>query len=460
MDAPLLTANPAYAQTGAALCGMLALLFGWMHWRHRDPGMAWFALGFLCVFVIYAFGLRANTVVTTAHPGATLFGALAVIGLGFGMVDYVGGTPAQRWRRRGAVAAPMLAVLLLVSLQPLPRAAAHGAVALSLSVLAWMVWQASRTEARVGHRLVAAALLLHPAMLIVLVARGVDVFELRYLLLAPITLFGATLFAVSLSRARTRLEEALAARVAAQAELARLNASLEQQVHERTAELQAMVSGLESFNRSVSHDLRGPLGGIAGLTRLAAQALEAGEGAARVPAMLEAVASQADRLAALVNDLLLLARVNDAPIDPQPLELGECVAEALQQLNIAGIPTQAVRCGPLGRVRADRGLMRQLLVNLIGNALKFSRGAAQPQVQVELAQRGSQGVLRVKDNGCGFDPAQATELFQPFRRLHAGIEGSGIGLTIVRRIAERHGGRVGAEGKPGAGATFWVALPT
>lgn len=454
----LLSPNPAYAQTGAALCGMLAVLFAWMHWRHRDPGAAWFAVGFGSVFVIYAFGLRAATAVTTAHPGATLFGALAVIGLGCGMVDYVGGSRAQRWRWRAAVALPMLVVLVAVAFQPLPRAAAHGAIAVSLTVLALMTWRASAREARIGHRLVAAALMLHPAMLLVLLATGADVYALRYLLLAPITLFGATLFAVSLSRTRMRLEEELRGRVAAQAELARLNASLEQQVAERTAELQAMVSGLASFNRSVSHDLRGPLGGIAGLTRLAAQALLRGENQ-RVPEMLDAVAHQADALGALVNDLLLLARVNDAPIDPQPLDLRDCVAEALQQLDIAGVPTAAVELGPLGTVRADRGLMRQLLVNLIGNALKFSRGAAAPRVQVELAEQAGQDVLRVRDNGAGFDPAQAPELFQPFHRLHRGYEGTGIGLTIVRRIAERHGGSVGAEGRPGAGATFWVALP-
>ena len=454
-----MTISPAYVQASAVVCGLLSLLFGWIRWRHRDPGAQWFALGFLMVFTIFAFGLRLPPGSDAAHRGASLFGAVGVLFLGAGVVDYLG-LSAQRARRwRAGIALPMLLGLLWLPFGALPRVAAHGLIAAALVVMAALVWTESRREPGMGLRLIAAALLLHPVMLVAMLLAGVDVYELRNIVILPLSLVGMTLFAISLTRARARIELELAGRVEAQLALEQLNESLEHRVAQRTEELHEMVAGLESFNRSVSHDLRGPLGGIAGLTRIAQGAIERGDTARALP-MLEAVATQADTLGALVNDLLLLARVGDANLAPTRVNLNDCLREATEQLRLAGQVTETVESGALGTVEADAGLLRQVFVNLVGNALKFSRGVARPQVRVELVPEADRVVVAVRDNGAGFDAQRTADLFEPFRRLHgAAFEGTGLGLAIVRRIVERHGGTVWAEGRQGQGASFYVGLP-
>jgi signal transduction histidine kinase len=232
-------------------------------------------------------------------------------------------------------------------------------------------------------------------------------------------------------------------------------------VAQRTAELHEVIAGLESFNRSVSHDLRGPLGGIAGVSRLAREALGRGDtdGAARY---LEAIAAQAEASSQLVGSLLALARVSEVDLAPQPLDLDRFVRETLEQIRLAE-PAGArlpVTLNPLPRVHADPQLLRQVYLNLVGNALKFSREAASPQVELGACEQDGEQVLYVRDNGVGFDAERADGLFEPFRRLHGAqrFQGSGVGLSIVKRIVERHGGRVWAQSRPDAGATFFFSL--
>lgn len=453
-----MTFSPAYVQASTLICALLSLLFGWMRWRHRDPGAQWFAAGFLLIAAIFAFGLRVSPPAEGAHRGATLLGALGIIGLGFGLIEYVGPTLANPRRWRWLIVAPVLVALGWVSFGQLPRVLAHGLIAISLTTMAAMAWIASRQEKGAGLTLIAAALLLHPLALIGMLIAGIDVYELRNVVVVPISVFGMALFAISLTRTRVRLEQELAARVQAQAALQQLNESLEHRVAQRTEELHDMVAGLESFSRSVSHDLRGPLGGVATLTRLAIDALGRGDVARALP-MLDAVAGQADSLGKLVADLLTLARVGDATLSVRPVDLRQCMDEATEQLRLAGQAVDAVQTDALGSVQADAGLLRQVFVNLIGNALKFSRGVTTPQVRVELMREPDRVIVAVRDNGTGFAPERAGELFEPFRRLHgAAFEGTGLGLTIVRRIVERHGGSVWAEGRPGQGASFYVSL--
>lgn len=453
-----MTFNPAYVQASTLICALLGLLFGWMRWRHRDPGAQWFAAGFLLIASIFAFGLRVTPEVAGAHRGASFLGGLGIIGLGFGLVEYVGPTLTQPRRWRWLIAAPVLAAVAWLPFGPLPRVLVHGLIATSLTTMSAMAWIASRQEKGAGLVLIAAALLLHPLLLIGMLIAGIDVYELRHIVVVPISVFGMALFAISLTRTRMGLEHELAARVEAQAALQQLNESLEHRVAQRTEELHDMVAGLESFSRSVSHDLRGPLGGVATLTRLAIDAVGRGD-IARALHMLDAVAGQADSLGKLVNDLLSLARVGDATLSVRPVDLSQCMQEATEQLRLAGQAVEAVKADALGSVQADPGLLRQVFVNLIGNALKFSRDAAQPQVRVELMREPNRVVVAVRDNGAGFAPERANEMFEPFRRLHgAAFEGTGLGLTIVRRIVERHGGSVWAEGRPGHGASFYVSL--
>ena len=450
--------SPAHVQASALICALLSLLFGWMRLRHRDPGAQWFAAGFLLIAAIFAFGLRVAPEVEGAHRGASLLGALGVIGLGFGLIEYVGPTLTNPRRWRWAIVAPVLIALAWLPFGQLPRVLAHALIAASLTTMAVMAWIASRQEKGAGLTLIAVALLLHPLALIGMLIAGVSIYQLRNIVVVPISVFGMALFAISLTRARVRLEHELAARVQAQAALQQLNESLEHRVAQRTEELHDMMAGLESFNRSVSHDLRGPLGGVATLTRLAIDALARGDVARALP-MLDAVAGQADSLGKLVTDLLTLARVGDATLSVRPVDLSQCMHEATEQLRLAGQAVEAVKADALGSVQADAGLLRQVFVNLIGNALKFSRGAADPQVRVELMREPDRVVVAVRDNGAGFAPERAKELFEPFRRLHgAAFEGTGLGLTIVRRIVERHGGSVWAESRPGQGASFYVSL--
>jgi signal transduction histidine kinase len=201
---------------------------------------------------------------------------------------------------------------------------------------------------------------------------------------------------------------------------------------------------------------------MAQLADMAEQALLRGDsqGAAR---MLLAIRRQSKESAQLVDALLALARVCDVPMQRQPVDLGEMAREVEQALRAArGESVSApVALAALPVVDADPALLRAVLTNLIGNALKFSeRRAKDGRVNV-YAETGIEGVtVHVADNGEGFDAASAARLFQPFQRLHgAAFDGHGVGLSIVRRAVERHGGRVWAKGEPGVGATFSFSLP-
>ena len=237
---------------------------------------------------------------------------------------------------------------------------------------------------------------------------------------------------------------------------------LELRVADRTRELSEIVASLESFNSMVSHDLRGPLGGMAGLSGVALSALESGDHE-RARHLFQAVQAQSSNLADLVTDLLMLARVSHTELSKQPVPLDALIHEAVQHLNLCHEEgyADAVKADALPVVSGDPVLLRQALINLLGNALKFSRHAARPLVRVTAELREGGVRVAVQDNGVGFDAARSHDLFTPFKRLHGQgeFEGTGLGLTPVQRIVERHGGRVGADSQLGHGATFWFWLP-
>lgn len=242
-----------------------------------------------------------------------------------------------------------------------------------------------------------------------------------------------------------------------------LNASLESRVEARTEELQEIIQGLESFNRMVSHDLRGPLGGVHGLSQVAVQAIERGD-TTKALRMLQAIHTASAGLANLVNELLTLAKSSQARIKKQNTSLQGIVDNALQSLSVSRGEhyIAPVHCTGLdATIHSDPALMRQVMVNLISNALKYSGQASQPDTQVVAQQQDNGLTISVQDNGVGFDSAKAADLFKPFNRLHneSEFEGVGVGLTIVQRIVSGHGGRVWAESTPGQGAQFHVWLP-
>lgn len=247
-------------------------------------------------------------------------------------------------------------------------------------------------------------------------------------------------------------------RVTAQEEVRALNASLERRVAERTAELERSMRDMEVISYSIAHDLRAPLRSVNGFASLVGET----DGERLSPEgrlMFERIVSASRNMGQMITDMLELLRVVRVEIEPVSVDmnaLARSVAEALAP----GVPHARVQLHPLPRVMGDAKLLRQLLSNLMDNALKYSRHLESPLI--ELGFDAARRAFYLRDNGMGFDMAHAQKLFGLFQRLHAGANapgGTGVGLAIVARTLERHGGRIWAEARPGQGATFWWTLP-
>ena len=284
-----------------------------------------------------------------------------------------------------------------------------------------------------------------PLAPVVMVLAGIDAKFMRHFAAVPVILFALILLTVSLLRRRRALEREVDRRTRAEEELRKINAQLEERVAERTAHLQDLIAGLEGFSHSVSHDLRGPLGGIAELARMANSQLEQGSDQLAKRA-LPMIANQAEASTQLVTTLLDLAKVGDKPPQRRRVSLSALVRSAYDEVALAmrGTSPPSLKSEALPDVMADENLLRPALVNLIGNAAKFSREATAPRVLVDASFNGEALVLCVSDNGVGFDPAVAAQMFTPFHRFHGSrFEGHGLGLRLVRRAVERHGGACG-----------------
>jgi len=226
---------------------------------------------------------------------------------------------------------------------------------------------------------------------------------------------------------------------------------------------------LEAFSYSVSHDLRAPLRAIHGFSQILEEdyAEDLPEEARRY---LSLVRTSSTKMGRLIDDLLSFARLGRAPLRRQEVRLDELVRSSFEDVawTLADGESPAESAcraelvvGELPTCRADQALLEQAIVNLLANAVKFSRHAEHPVVEVGCADDRAGGpVLFVRDNGVGFDPRNADKLFGVFQRLHREeeFEGTGVGLALVQRILHRHGGRIWAESEPGAGATFYFTL--
>ncbi len=247
----------------------------------------------------------------------------------------------------------------------------------------------------------------------------------------------------------------------AEEELRSLASALEERVRERTAELEAANRELESFSHSVSHDLRAPLRAIDGFSRLLEEEHARGidEEGLR---LLGVVRANTRRMGQLIDDLLAFSRAGRQELRRARVESGALVESVLAEL----LPAQRrasleLDVGPLPAVEGDPGLLRQVWQNLLDNAIKFTSNRPRARIAVRGERRDQFVELAVSDDGVGFDPRYVDKLFGVFQRLHAATEfpGTGVGLALVRRIVERHGGTVGASGAPGKGATFTFTLP-
>jgi hypothetical protein len=246
-------------------------------------------------------------------------------------------------------------------------------------------------------------------------------------------------------------------------EVEQANARLEQRVRQRTAELEISNRELEAFAYSVAHDLRAPLRAIDGYaSRLAGTSMNAPltESGRRFLALIQ---QNVQRMAQLIDDLLMLSRLGRQPLQKRHLQLAPLVEAALEDLapTLRGRQVRIDVAPDLPDAEADPSLLRQALFNLLDNALKFTRSSAEARIEVgwRRDERGAT-VYFVRDNGVGFDMAHAPKLFQVFERLHRDdeFEGIGAGLAVVSRIIDRHGGALSADGKPGVGATFSFTL--
>lgn len=243
----------------------------------------------------------------------------------------------------------------------------------------------------------------------------------------------------------------------AQEQIAKLHADL--QTH--AAQLEMANQELEAFSYSVSHDLRAPLRHIDGFVKLLAR--QAGEKLdERGRRYLDIIADSARQMGMLIDDLLVFSRMSRSELRHARVSLDALVHEAIHGLEgeINGRPIRW-KIGSLPEVEADPAMLRQVWVNLIANAVKYSRPRNPAEIEIGCSSENGEFVFFVRDNGVGFDMQYAHKLFGVFQRLHRPeeFEGNGIGLAHVRRIIHRHGGRTWAEAKPDGGATFFFSLP-
>ena len=265
-----------------------------------------------------------------------------------------------------------------------------------------------------------------------------------------------------LRRVNTELERQVVDTHRGQAELREFSEALERRVADRTAELNETIVELETFNYSVSHDLRGPLGAVINFAAILQE--DSGD---RLDAtgkdQLQRIIGSASSAVSMMDALLTYSRSGRTELRTTHVDMNRVVQEVCDDLAV-NLPQLrcAVKVGDLPNAFADENMMHFIFTNLISNAFKFARKGESPEVEVGGSPGSNEIVYFVRDQGIGFDMRFVEKLFKVFERLHASddYEGHGVGLAIVARMVRRHGGRVWAQGAVGKGATFYFTVAT
>lgn len=258
----------------------------------------------------------------------------------------------------------------------------------------------------------------------------------------------------SLRAANQRLEQEIAERKLSEQKIQALNADLERRLEE--------VQSLDSFNYSVSHDLMSPLNSIMSLSdlllhmpteKVSDDALE----------IVDHIIKSSHRMSKLIRDLLTFSRQINADISKTEFSMGDIVQEVVEDISLVAPDTKSkteIIVTDLPRDYCDTSMMKQVWTNLISNAVKYSQKMERPRVEIGYRPENGRYIYFVKDNGAGFDMRNYSKLFGIFQRLHqdSDFKGTGIGLAIVKRIIERHDGRIWAESAPGKGANFYFTI--
>lgn len=235
---------------------------------------------------------------------------------------------------------------------------------------------------------------------------------------------------------------------------------LEQRVRERTAELELSNKDLEAFSFSASHDLRAPLRAVTGFTQILQEDQETKLGEAGRRAM-DVILKNTKKMGELIDDLLAFSRLGKQELRMVPVNMTTLTKSVLEEIKVQNPDrTVDVTIQSLPDAKGDPSLLKQVLTNLLSNSFKYSRLVANPKIEIASYSDKGETIYFVKDNGAGFDMKYKHKLFGVFQRLHGQkeFEGNGVGLAIVQRIIQRHGGRVWGEGKVNEGATFYFTL--
>lgn len=240
------------------------------------------------------------------------------------------------------------------------------------------------------------------------------------------------------------------------------NQNLEQKVKERTIQLESVNKELEAFSYSISHDLRAPLRGIIGFTAILEEdySSKLDDEAKRITSVIK---NNTLKMGHLIDDLLTFSRMGRQDIVKTKIHMGPLLEEVIRELvpeNKMGRISWVIQQVP--DVKGDMNALRQVWINLISNAVKYSGNREQPRIQIGSYREKGQTVFFTRDNGVGFDEKYKDKLFKVFQRLHSAdeFEGTGVGLAIVEKIVTKHGGSVWAEGEVNRGASFYFSLPT